>query len=229
MLEGNMPRPRLILIPGMGADERLFAPQRLAGLDFDVPRLLEPVMDETMRTYADRIARELSLDEPCVVGGASMGGMIACEIAAIRRVERVILIASCPSEAGLRPSYRAAEWCLRRFPDPVLRTGCQIGSRLVEFRDGRPPEISRLVMDMLESVSIRTLKRMSRMIVNWRSAAPVTCKVHHIHGERDHVIPMHRVRPDEVVPGGGHLINLTHAAEVNSFIASCLASCPAGE
>jgi pimeloyl-ACP methyl ester carboxylesterase len=46
--------------------------------------------------------------------------------------------------------------------------------------------------------------------------------VHHIHGEIDRIIPLKGVRPDEVVPQGGHLINLTHTGQVNRFIERCL-------
>ncbi|HEX6096779.1 MAG TPA: hypothetical protein VF432_10685 [Thermoanaerobaculia bacterium] len=53
---------------------------------------------------------------------------------------------------------------------------------------------------------------------------PVPCSratvpVHHVHGERDRLIPLHRVRPDRVVAAAGHLLNVTHGAEVNDFIA----------
>ena len=40
----------------------------------------------------------------------------------------------------------------------------------------------------------------------------------HIHGDRDRLIPLHRVRPDHVVPGAGHLLNLTHGEAVNAFL-----------
>ena len=42
-----------------------------------------------------------------------------------------------------------------------------------------------------------------------------------IHGGRDFVIPAKRVKPDRVVARGGHLINMSHAAEVNEFIVHC--------
>jgi hypothetical protein len=43
-------------------------------------------------------------------------------------------------------------------------------------------------------------------------------EIYHIHGEVDHLIPIQNIEPDRTIKGGGHLINLTHAQEVNEFI-----------
>ena len=43
-----------------------------------------------------------------------------------------------------------------------------------------------------------------------------------VHGSRDRLIPRRRIRPDAVVPGAGHLVNLTHAEVVNRFIAGAI-------
>ena len=51
-------------------------------------------------------------------------------------------------------------------------------------------------------------------------------RVFQIHGGRDPLIPARRVEADEIIPDGGHLINVTHAREVNAFIrtAACTTS-----
>jgi len=59
-------------------------------------------------------------------------------------------------------------------------------------------------------------------IRQWEGCETRSLKIHHIHGENDHLIPVHGVRPDRIIPGGGHLINLTHPREVNEFIGECL-------
>ena len=48
--------------------------------------------------------------------------------------------------------------------------------------------------------------------------------IHHVHGDRDHLIPIHRVKPDRVIAGAGHLLNVTHADAVNDFIARVASS-----
>jgi len=56
--------------------------------------------------------------------------------------------------------------------------------------------------------------------VTWRPATPPAVPIHHIHGGSDLIIPVQRVRPDVIVSGAGHLVNLTHADAVNAFIIS---------
>ena len=56
-------------------------------------------------------------------------------------------------------------------------------------------------------------------ILSWRPS-PVTCPVFQLHGDSDQIIPLDRVRPTptQVVRGGGHLLSLSHPAEVTAFI-----------
>ncbi len=57
-------------------------------------------------------------------------------------------------------------------------------------------------------------------ITAWPGAEGLAVPVYHIHGSEDELIPIQAVQPDQVIPGGGHLINVTHAAEVNAFLAA---------
>ena len=54
-------------------------------------------------------------------------------------------------------------------------------------------------------------------ILSW-PPTPVSAPVYHIHGRDDRLIPARLVEADRVVPGGGHLLTLTHPAEVNAFL-----------
>ena len=59
-------------------------------------------------------------------------------------------------------------------------------------------------------------------ILRWEPAPLEGVHVFQIHGRRDRLIPASRVEADELIPDGGHLINVTHAREVNRFIRSTL-------
>jgi hypothetical protein len=47
-------------------------------------------------------------------------------------------------------------------------------------------------------------------ILGWSPQSLPTVRIHQIHGSADQVIPRRRVTPETVVPGGGHLVNMTH-------------------
>ena len=55
-------------------------------------------------------------------------------------------------------------------------------------------------------------------ILDWSIAPNVSCPVYHLHGDRDWTLPLRYTDPDKIVAGGGHLLLLTHPAEVNSYI-----------
>jgi len=213
---------RVVLIPGMGADARLFAPQRAAGLDFEVPTLPIPQRGEDLPAYAARVRDALDLDGPCVLGGMSFGGMLACELAAICRTKAVVLIATCRNREPIPRYYYGAELLSRMLPDVVIRRRCVASSRLLASLERLDRAQYELIRDMSLNVPVLFLRRVARMILTWRGAPPLPCPVYHIHGRRDRVIPIKRLNPDVVIEDGGHLINMTHADEVNRFISDCL-------
>jgi pimeloyl-ACP methyl ester carboxylesterase len=63
-----------------------------------------------------------------------------------------------------------------------------------------------------------------RAILSWESTPLKGVPVFQIHGRRDPLIPARRVEADVMIPDGGHLINMTHADEVNAFMARLLKS-----
>lgn len=60
-------------------------------------------------------------------------------------------------------------------------------------------------------------------ILNWNPRPLEGVPIFQIHGPHDRVIPAKYVEPDVLLPSGGHLINLTHADEVNAFIEKVIA------
>src|SRR4051812_45705088 len=103
-----MSKPPLILLPGMGADERLFVPQReVFGDQLIVPKWISHVENDTIATYAQRLAEKVDPKKPCFVGGASFGGFVAMEMARHLQTLGVFLIGSVRTPDEMPPSLRA--------------------------------------------------------------------------------------------------------------------------
>ncbi len=100
---------------------------------------------------------------------------------------------------------------------------CGASSRIMGKLESLNAEQRELIRAMSASVPVPFLRGAGRLILKWAGRPALPCPSHHIHGEKDVIIPLKGVRPDEVVAGGGHLINLTHADQVNRFIERCLA------
>lgn len=210
--------PPLVLFPGLGIDGRLFGPQRELGA-IEVPPWLDPVTGESLEQYSKRLAGAIVTRPPFYVGGVSFGAMAALEVARHLPVAGVFLISGSRTGKAvsnyLRPVAHASPFLpdaaftfLRPFVRPTLYM-------LGEPVDGRHVA---LMESMFAASPPRLVRWGLEAVIDWQFTHPDPAPVHQIHGRRDILIPAHRVRPDVYVPGGGHLINVTHAPVVNAFI-----------
>src|SRR5262245_33260701 len=86
--------PRLIMLPGLGADARLLTPQAAAFPGLVTPAWIEPKRNESLPDYAARFAATFALSQDTIIGGVSFGGMVALEIARQCRVRAAAVIAT---------------------------------------------------------------------------------------------------------------------------------------
>ena len=217
--------PKLILIPGLGTDERLFFCQRQAFPDLWVPPWILVRDDESLADYAARMAeiiRERQTD-PIVLGGVSLGGMLAYEITRHVKPRAVVLIASCRTRRGIRGFFRAAGHIWPIVPAGAFKVAKFISIPALRMFGELMPEHRRLCAQMFSEMDSRFMHWAISAILNWDPAPLVQTPVYQIHGAHDRIIPLKCVAPDEILPHGGHLINLTHADAVNAFIKNVIA------
>ena len=63
-------------------------------------------------------------------------------------------------------------------------------------------------------------------LAEWAAPETSGVPVYHIHGSCDRIL-LRRLAdppPDRVIPGAGHLVNLTHARQVNAFLKEKMAA-----
>ena len=207
------------MIPGMGADGRLFGPQAAAGLRFEICELTRPNRGQSLPDYARSCCVRMALDAPCVLVGVSFGGMLALEMARCCPAEAVMLVASCCRRSAIPSRYHYLELISRLLPSGLIRRRAEMSGRILARLERTTPEVGEVVVAMARDVDVAQLRRIARMIMRWRPGLSLPCPIHQINGSGDRIIPISGVRPDEVVQGGGHLINMTHADQVNHFIA----------
>ncbi|HNC31654.1 MAG TPA: alpha/beta hydrolase, partial [Cyclobacteriaceae bacterium] len=81
------------LIPGLGADRRVFQYLNLAEHSISHISWIEPLPNESIEQYAGRLTEQIKSPDPILVG-VSFGGMIAVEIAKQIKTNKIILISS---------------------------------------------------------------------------------------------------------------------------------------
>jgi pimeloyl-ACP methyl ester carboxylesterase len=208
---------RLVLLPGMGADARLFGPLRARLPDLEVPRWLPPAgsLADYARAYVD--AGIVSADD--VVGGSSFGGFVASEIATLIRPRGLVLLGSATSPAGISSFVRALAPLGGRLPLVAIRHAPATPIALA-FAIARPSH-RRACAAMLADASPAFLRWACAAMATWRGAEP-RCPILRIHGDVDHIVRVpRRAMPRPVmVPGAGHLACLTHASRTAAAIRS---------
>ncbi len=216
-----MPRveSQIVLLPGLGADERLFAAQLQAFPNLLTPRWLPPDPHNGLADYAARMAAEVPLARPLVLGGSSFGGMVACEMAPILRPDAVVLIGSAGARSEIPRYLRALARLARIIPPAAFGISKSLAPTLGQLFGGREVAHRQLVAEMLRDTSPTFLRWACMAVGSWKPSPLPGIRIFAIHGSKDCVLPLgHRV-VDVVVQGAGHLLAVTHAREVNIALA----------
>jgi pimeloyl-ACP methyl ester carboxylesterase len=204
----------------------LLEPQQQAFPQLMVPAWIRPRKDEPLPHYAARMAETVTVsrDVPLVLGGQSLGGMIAYEMARHLKPDALVLIASCRTRRGVRGLYRAGSWLLPLLPVRAWNVAKLLSGPVVRIRLGVPAGQKDLAITMFKDSDARFMHWALQAIFRWAPTSLEGIRIFHIHGRRDLLIPARLVEADEWIPDGGHMINVTHAKAVNAFIRGALES-----
>lgn len=209
---------KVYLLPGIGCDPRLYDRIDLGGLD--VAKLSWPPFPPgcTLATIAHAMRAQVDTDEPHILAGVSMGGMVAQELAALTKPEKVVLISSWtgPGEWSLLARAGSGFQLYRSITHFTMWATWPI-KRVLGQRDR---VTDRLLWEMACAETARKIRIGTGAILRWKGS-PWKGPVVRIHGDNDSVVPM-RFPVDHVVRGGAHIMVLTRAEEVSRALRASL-------
>ena len=186
----------------MGADHRMFPPpwHTLPGfIAHDWPRHQSEV---SLPELADRLINEFGLQTEDSIVGASLGGMVGCEIARRIRLRHLILIGSAEHPSEVRAPLRLIHPVAAITPfRPLVRLAAQIPARSTEGFGASEPSF---------------IRAMCRAVFPWSGCPAPTPAPLRIHGRSDWIIRP-PTKPDLLL-SGGHFISITRARECVEFI-----------
>jgi hypothetical protein len=199
----------------LGADRRLLAPQRDAFPEVVVPEWLPPLEREALPAYAARMAASLPVRGRVLVGGVSFGGIVAAELSRHVDAAGVVQIASCTSPHRIAAPWRWLRGVGPLLPAPLLRS--RSGSTLVaRYMGAREPSVCELFSDMSAAMPAAFYRWALWTLSQWQGAVELRVPIHRVHGACDRVL--HAEPGATLIPGAGHLVNVTHSAEVNAWL-----------
>jgi pimeloyl-ACP methyl ester carboxylesterase len=205
-------------LPGQGADKRLFEFLQLdSAYKMEVIEYGTPGRNTDLKAFARELAASIDTSRPFALVGVSLGGMICAELAEILHPEKTILISSAKNRGELPRRYRFQKKIpvYKLFPGSFLTAGARWAQPIFEPTGNEHRE---RLESMLSAKDGTYMKRSIHMILTWDRTVN-TKKIYHIHGTKDHTLPFKCIKDsDYVIPGGSHLMILTHGPEISSIV-----------
>ncbi len=199
---------KTILLPGMGADSRMYPSNAYDHLtDVSFVEWPEYKGEKTIEEVAISVIKHHQIKHDMMVGGASLGGMVALEIAKILDIPKVILIGSAIDPSCVNPVLEKLSSLAGMTPVKLM----QLFAETANLMHGN------VALSMFEQADPDFIHSMCKAIFKWRGIEKYGGKVCHIHGSDDKVIypPENNV---EIIEGGGHVISMTHGLLVAEYI-----------
>ena len=186
----------------MGADRRMFPPPWASLPDFtahDWPRYSG---EQSLAAMAESVCRNCGIHDGDSLIGASLGGMVACEITSTRKIKALYLVGSATRKEEVNSLLAILHPLAQVAPFDWLRLSAgKIPSELAQ---------------MFAETDAAFMRAMCVAIFDWQGLKASAVKVHRIHGKHDLVIPS--PAKVDLLLDGGHLISITHARECVEFI-----------
>lgn len=192
------------LLPGMGATAAMYNALRHK-LDFDIDFINWPVYrgETTYAEVARRAIDENGIEPADVVGGSSLGGMVALEIGRLVQPKAVVLLGSAVNPSDVQG--------LLTLLSPLAAI---TPISLVQLLAGKQKNV---VSAMFAESNTQFIRAMCTYVPHWKGYAEPATRVFRLHGAQDMIIPCPSSGAT-VVREAGHLVAMTHAAETAAFL-----------
>ncbi|MEM6724999.1 MAG: alpha/beta hydrolase [Bacteroidota bacterium] len=212
-----MSQPIVYCIPGLGANEGMWANQEELPLEFRHIKMVAPKHPKmTMAEYATQLMEQIDTEGPINLMGVSMGGMLAVEIAKQIETRKVLAISSSKTANELPPPIR---WIGKTFLPDLLPA--KWFKRILKWYANKLTNLTEdykiLYGEMVDSLPDAFVHWAAKGISRWNNET-VPKTVFHIHGTHDKVLPYQFVQADVSIPGARHYMIALKADVLNPMI-----------
>ena len=208
---------KIYLIPGLGADARMYEPLTSSDLDTEVLDWFVPMPDESFKDYINRFSKQIKTTEPFAIIGTSMGGIIAVELSKILQPEKTIIVSSVKCRKELPHFIRLGKYI------PLFRTTTgkfynvinRFIVKILRLRSER--KFLQLALDMSKDADPEFMSWAIEKVMQWENKT-YPHNIIHIHGTRDTLFPIFYIHDCIKIKGGTHLMMMEKSEEINKII-----------
>ncbi|MDB5154481.1 MAG: alpha/beta hydrolase, partial [Mucilaginibacter sp.] len=210
----------LFLIPGLGADCRIYKNIDLDDYQVVHVEWIDPDKSDTLSSYAQKLIDKYHITPQSIVIGNSLGGMIAIEMAKRVELSKVILISSIKTVQEAPLSFKLNRYLpLHRIIPSKLITSLK---SIIKLAFGRMSETNQeLFISMLQNTSPVFIKWAKNAIIHWDNET-IPKNVYHITGDMDKIFPYKRIKGATIIKGGTHIMIFNQAKEINTWLKEIL-------
>ncbi len=211
-----MADPDVYLISGLGADQRLFERLNLQNHRVHPVEWVEPDTDESLAVYCKRLAKQIAANNNSILIGVSFGGIVAIELAKLIHPKKIIIISSIKATSEKPWHFELlSHLFLHRLVSPQL---LQFLLKLLRPMFGRMTNDDyELFKSMIEDANPRLLSWGIESVLKWRSPS-IDSEIVHIHGDRDLIFPIKKIKAAKIIKGGNHYMVVQRAEEISEHI-----------
>ena len=191
----------------MGADATMYGPA-FKNVQ-DVQYLDRPTYnnEKSIKDISLRIINENNIHASDIVGGSSLGGIVAAEIAKNMEVKKIILIGSTLTAENISPILKKLSLLSEIAPINLIKAFVGKASLINKNH----------LLKIFGNVDNAFIKAMCKAVFEWDGNPVPQCDYSHIHGAKDFIIHPPKTGATIIVDGG-HLIPISHEEEVAAFL-----------
>lgn len=192
------------ILPGMGASAAMYnALKHKADCEIIFPNWPAYRGEKTYAEVARRVIDDYNINDGDIVGGSSLGGMVALELANLIDPKAIILLGSAVSSKEVQTLLSLIAPLVPITPISVVQV--LVGKN------------KNLVSSMFADSDTEFIRAMCQHLNSWSGYRGSLENVFRLHGKKDLIIPCPAFGCD-VLEDAGHLLAITHAQETASFL-----------
>lgn len=206
---------KIYCFSGLGADERVFQNMNFHPHEVIHMKWIMPKENESLQSYALRMGTSINQDEPFVLMGLSFGGMLVQELSKTTKPHKTIVISSIAGkhEKPFRTRMMDIFNVYRFIPGKYFNQPSKIAFYLF---GAKTEEEKKILTEILTESDPRYIRWALNTISRWNNSE--TVPAFRIHGSEDRLFPIKNIKHNYIVKGGGHLMVIRHAKEIQQEI-----------